>query len=111
MAHTLKNIKVIFLAVLLINLFVLIINLTRKLFPAEEKMQSIYSLKQFLNEYDYCKKMIRNQFNKNLIMSAKEERFQSGNSCWICDKLFGIGDDKVRDDCHITGKYYLSINN
>ena len=35
----------------------------------------------------------------------EEERFQLANSCWICDKLFDVGDDKVRDHCHITGKY------
>ena len=50
--------------------------------------------------------MIKKHFNKNLINSAKEEeRFQLTNSCWICDKLFDVGDDKVRDHCHITGKY------
>ena len=39
-------------------------------------------------------------------MSAEEEeRFQLTDSCWICDKLFGVGDDNVRDHCHITGKY------
>ena len=39
-------------------------------------------------------------------MSAEEEeRFQLSNSCWICNKLFDVGDDKVRDNCHITGKY------
>ena len=37
--------------------------------------------------------------------TEKEERFQLANSCWICDKLFDVGDDKVRDHCHITGKY------
>ena len=50
--------------------------------------------------------MIKKHFNKNLINSAKEEeRFQLTNSCWICDKLFDVGDDKVRAHCHITGKY------
>ena len=50
--------------------------------------------------------MIKKHFNKNLIMSAEaEERFQLTNSCWICDKLFDVGDDKVRDHCHITRKY------
>ena len=24
---------------------------------------------------------------------------------WFCDKLFDVRDDKVRDYCHITGKY------
>ena len=37
-------------------------------------------------------------------MPAEEERFQLSNSCWICDKLFDVGDDTVRDHCHITGK-------
>ena len=35
----------------------------------------------------------------------EEERFRLSNSCWICDKLLDIGDDKVSDHCHITGKY------
>ena len=48
--------------------------------------------------------VIKKHFNKNLIMSAGEERFQLSNSCWICNKLFNVGDDKVRDHCHITGK-------
>ena len=50
--------------------------------------------------------MIKKHFNENLIMSAEEEeKFQFSNSCWICDKLFDVEDGKVRDHCHITGKY------
>ena len=36
--------------------------------------------------------------NKNLIMSSEEEeeeeeeKIQLNNNCWICDKLFDIGD-------------------
>ena len=38
-------------------------------------------------------------------MSAEDkERFQSSNKCWICDKLFNIGDNKVRDHCHVTDR-------
>ena len=49
--------------------------------------------------------MIKKHFNKNLFMSAEEEeRFQLSNSCWICDKLFDVGDYKVRDHCHVTGR-------
>ena len=37
-------------------------------------------------------------FNKNLIMSeTEEERFQSSNICWICEKLINHDDEKVRD--------------
>ena len=43
---------------------------------------------------------MKKHFNKSLIMSAdEEEKFQLSNSCWICDKLFDVGDDKVRDHC------------
>ena len=39
-------------------------------------------------------------------MSAEEnERFELTNICWICGKLIDIGDNKIRDHCHITGKY------
>ena len=37
--------------------------------------------------------------------AEEEERFQLSNSCWICDKLFDVGDENVRDHCHMTGKY------
>ena len=46
MLHTLKNFGNIFLAVLPITLFVLMINLVKQLFFAEEKMHSINLLKQ-----------------------------------------------------------------
>ena len=39
-------------------------------------------------------------------MSAEdEELFQLSNNFWICNKLFDAGYNKVRDHCHITGKY------
>ena len=45
-------------------------------------------------------------FNKNLIMSAEEgEIFQLSKNCWLCVKLIDAGADKVRDHCHIIGKY------
>ena len=50
--------------------------------------------------------MTKKHFNKNLIISAEEEeKFQLTNSCWIFDKLFNVGDDKVRNHCQITEKY------
>ena len=48
---------------------------------------------------------MKKHFNKNLIMSTEEERFQLVKSCWIWDKLLDVGPDKVRDHCHKTGKY------
>ena len=35
----------------------------------------------------------------------EEKRFQLANSCWVCNKLYDVGDEKERDHCHVTGKY------
>ena len=49
-----KSIKNIFLAVLLTNLYELMINLTNKLFFTEEQIQPIF--KQFLKKLNIAKK-------------------------------------------------------
>ena len=39
-------------------------------------------------------------------MSEEEEYlFQQSNSCWICKKLIDNDEEKVRDHCHVTGKF------
>ena len=49
---------------------------------------------------------MKNYFNKNLIMSDEEGHLiQQSNSCWICGKLSDNEDEKVRDHCHVTGKF------
>ena len=63
-------------------------------------------IKSVLKKYDYCRKVIKKHFNKNLIMSAEEnETFEMTSICWICDRLTDCDDNKVRDHCHITGKH------
>ena len=63
-------------------------------------------IKAILKEYKYCKKIMNKHFNKNLIMSEEEEHlFQQSNSCSICKKLIDNDEEKVRDHCHITGKF------
>ena len=48
-------------------------------------------IKMILKEYQYCKKIMKKHFNKDLIMSEEEgEQFQSSNTCWICEKLMII---------------------
>ena len=60
--------------------------------------------------YNYCRNVIKKHFNKNLVMTAEEnEEFERSNICCICGKLIDIGDNKVRDHCHITGKYRGSV--
>ena len=61
---------------------------------------------RMLKEYEYCSNLMKGYLNKNLIMSAeKEEMFQSSNKCWICNKLFDLVDEKVRDHYRISGKF------
>ena len=56
-----------------------------------------------LKEFEYCKKITKKRFNKNFIMSEKEEeQFQSSNICWICEKLIDDDDEKVRDHFQVT---------
>ena len=39
-------------------------------------------------------------------MSETEgEELQSSNTCWVCEKLIDDDDEKVRDHCHVTGKF------
>ena len=49
---------------------------------------------------------MKKHFNKNLIMSEKEEEeIQLSNTSWISEKLIDNDDEKVRDHCHMTGKF------
>ena len=62
-------------------------------------------LEAILKKYQFCKKVMKKHFNKNLIMSEEEEQFQSSNICWICKKLIDNADEKVREHYHITRKF------
>ena len=109
--HILQNIKTIFLVVLLINWCVLTINSVKILRCTEEKNAVFKFIQYILKEYHYCKDVIKKHFNKNLVMTAEEnEEFERSNICWICGGLIDIGDNKVRDHCHITGKYRRSAH-
>ena len=59
-------------------------------------------------EFEFCKKVMKKYFNKNLIMSEKqEEQFQSSNIFLICEKLIDNDNEKVRDHCRVTEKLEL----
>ena len=42
---------------------------------------------------------------KILFCLQKKKKDFNQHNCWICDKLFDVGDEKLRDRCHMTGKY------
>ena len=62
-------------------------------------------IETILKEYEYCKKVMKKHFNKNLPMTEEEGQFQSISTCWICEKLIDDDDEKVEDHCHITGTF------
>ena len=51
---------------------------------------------------------MKKHFNKELVMTTKDnENFKNSAKCWICGNDY-VDDVKVRDRCHITGKYRSS---
>ena len=63
-------------------------------------------LEAMLREVEYCKRVMKKEFNKPLkMMKEDKEEFQKAQECYICSMRYTNKDIKVRDHCHITGKY------
>ena len=63
-------------------------------------------MEKMLNEVNCCKRIMKKHFNKPLKMTDEdEEEFQKAEECHICDRKYTDKDVRVRDHCHITGKY------
>ena len=69
--------------------------------------KAVYTfLEYMLDEVKYCKRIIKKEFNKPLNMTKEnEEEFQKADECHICNKKYTADDIRVRDHCHITGKF------
>ena len=69
--------------------------------------KAVYTFMEYLlDEVKYCKKVMKKEFNKPLRMTKEDEvKFQKANECHICNKKYTDKDTRVRDHCHITGKY------
>ena len=69
--------------------------------------KAVYTfLEYMLDEVKYCKRIIKKEFNKPLNMTKENEKeFQKADECHICNKKYTNQDIRVRDHCHITGKY------
>ena len=71
-------------------------------------------IQKIFEEVRSCQNVMREHFNKPIIMTVEEERdFQNSTSCYICGRKYKNGDknEPVRDHCHITGKYRGSAHN
>ena len=72
--------------------------------PDRGKNSADRFIEAILEECDYCKKGIENTLTK-ILLCLQKKKIQLANSCLICNILFDVGNAKVKDHCHITGKY------
>ena len=63
-------------------------------------------MEKMLEEVKYCKAVIKKHFDKPLVMTeVDEQHFKTINGCHICGEKYTDKDVRVRDHCHITGKF------
>ena len=63
-------------------------------------------MEKMLEEVEYCKAVIKKHFNKPLVMTeVDEQHFKTMDGCHICGEKYTDKDVRVRDHCHITGKF------
>ena len=63
-------------------------------------------MEKMLEEVKYCKNIMKKEFNKQLITTDNDElSFKLEQKCHICEESYKDKDIRVRDHCHITGKY------
>ena len=63
-------------------------------------------MEKMLEEVEYCKTVIKKRFNKPLVMTEDDEQhFKTMDGCHICGEKHTDKDVRVRDHCHITGKF------
>ena len=62
-------------------------------------------IKSMIEESKYRTDIMKKHFSKKLVMTKEDDDFESSTKCWICDNLYVEGDVKVKDQCHIIGKY------
>lgn len=72
--------------------------------------------KHFANSIsDVCRNLYQNHLEPIIDMITltplEEEQFENSTSCYICGKGFSLENYKVRDHCHVSGKYRGSSHN
>ena len=91
MLHILKNINYIFQIHISNTYKVVCIDdkFSKKVVLYRGKNAVYKFIKGIQKEYKYCINVIKKHFNKNLVMSAEDQkRLQSSNKRWIRNKLF-----------------------
>ena len=72
-------------------------------------MQFLNFISSLIKASKYCSDVMKKHFNKELVMTKEDnEDFENSTKCWIYNNDYIDTDAKVRDHCHITGKYRSS---
>ena len=72
-------------------------------------MQFLNFISSLIKASKYCSDVMKKHFNKELVMTKEDnEDFENSTKCWIYNNDYIDTDVKVRDHCHITGKYRSS---
>ena len=59
-----------------------------------------------VEESKYCNEVMKKHFNKEFVMTkVGNDNFKNSTKYWICDDDYIDTDVRVRDNCHIAGKY------
>ncbi|CAG9769955.1 unnamed protein product [Ceutorhynchus assimilis] len=72
--------------------------------------RGIDAQKVFVDWLESDCKSIYNRFMKNIVnmhplSPEQENEFRDAINCHICEKPFKVGDERVRDHCHLTGNF------
>ena len=62
-----------------------------------------------LDKQKWTKQITKQYFNKRLMTNEDEEIYHNSHICWICKQE--LNTDKVRDRCHVTGKFRGAAQN
>ena len=68
-------------------------------------------MEKMLKQVEYCKDVVEKHFNKPLVMTEDDEmHFKLMDKCYICGEKYTDKDVRIRDHCHITGKFRSSAH-
>ena len=83
---------------------------SRKRSYIQENPEDPHAMDTFILWLEEDVRKIAELGNKEMIITnEEEEQFNNALECWICKGF--LGDDKVRDHCHYTGRYRGAAHN